>query len=738
MESARSGIVKIDKNEGFIAIFPNVAKAHPDWIAIYARVNKAFTSFGIDSLGLNLDDVDVFTFANERGQLDRGFHRHLVDKYTNVDTRDSQITHIRTLLKEELRIISSLEIVPAVPALSGLVAVEKLKPHMKDLWLAMQREGFGGRSSSEKIRSNFPLSPMGKFIFAIFVKIDSRHEISNAKELIEKYYPEIKQEIFTSLDTKLRGAAISSVWKISKKFGVESLRSTTKMFTLEQLPALLKKEVEVFDLLGPIGLVGDDNLRRLADKHRWTTIDPLSEGTIGNYIEAILTGAAHFNLPDTAGIEYLLRLEAEETQEGEDKKFFNRYIDSYRAVELSRFREGYKRVGYDSVSFSVLIDAVCTIGRFNGIFEPQEKFRANYVTRIDKASRRLRKMLKKQRMNREWIDREILKLKDEFDEIVAEKSFLHCKRDLDLCLFLAQLVVLRYLGFRQQCIKKCVIGRNITFKSKTSIAFYYDPGEIKNEVMIDQTLTKKGMEGIDEIPLLIGILQKYKSGVLDVLSKHYPEQYKVDMGDAFFGKSYTCEGKVLVKRFPAPSPGIGTRIERRKQESKGRRQVAKFFSDSANEFMDFKALRDFPYSFHPHFLRAVCCDWMKKDLNMTWDEISQAMGDTEATLKKDYYDEGKKVQNAGVGFARVSRDRLALKQEKNSVSLEIAGALGSSVSVLSDQLTNSGERERQALEQARQAESIAREAIMQRDFLLRRLNMTVSDLPDLASELAVA
>ncbi len=735
--------MRVDKKVGFSTIFPNVAKAHPELISIYAKVNKAFISFAINSLSKKLVDVDIFTFVDEKGRFNRDFQRHLVDIYRNIDTRKTHSSHIKRLIRNEIKLISSFETMPAVPALSALLSVDKLKPHMKDLWLAMPREGNGGRLSSERIRSEIPLSSMGRFIFEIVVKIDSKYKVTNAKELIEQYYPQIKKEIFTTLDREYRQAAISCVWKISKKFGVKSLKNATKMSPMDQLPPLLREQIEVFDKLGIIGLAGDDHLRTLANKHHWTKVDALSEETIGNYIDSILTGATHFNLPETAGIEDLLRLEPAEDKDGkeqggDEKRFFNRYIDRYRKFELSRSNEGYKRPGYDSVSFGLLIDAVCTIGRFNGIFDLQKKFRTAYVVTLDRASRKLRRLLKKQRMARKWIDTEILKMKEQFDEIVAKKSFLHCRRDLNLCLFLAQLAVLRYMGFRQQCIRRCVVGRNITFKSKKSIAFYYDPGEIKNEVMIDQTLTEAKVGGIDELPLLIEILQNYKAGVLDVLSTHYPEQYKVDMGDAFFGQSYTSEDKVLIKRFPASSSERGTRSERRRIEARGRRQVAKFFTDCASEFMDFKALRDFPYNFNPHFLRAVCCDWMKKDLNMTWEEVSQAMGDTETTLKKDYYDEGKRVQNASVGFERVSQDRIALKKEKNTVPPEVVEVLNSSVSALTTQLLSSEERERQARDRAERAESEAKEALMQRDFLLARLNMTLGDLPAFTGGLVVA
>jgi predicted transcriptional regulator len=85
--------------------------------------------------------------------------------------------------------------------------------------------------------------------------------------------------------------------------------------------------------------------------------------------------------------------------------------------------------------------------------------------------------------------------------------------------------------------------------------------------------------------------------------------------------------------------------------------------------MDFSDVRSTKLHFHPHFLRGVCCDWMKYDLKMDWEEIAQVLGDTEWTVRKDYIDEWQ-VKSATEAFARISKER----EEFQLRAIEVAKA----------------------------------------------------------------
>lgn len=688
--------MKEKNTDNFRRIFPHLAQAFPGRIAGFAKVSRVISDYAKEKLRKEITKLDVFSFIDERGVIGRDFLQYLAEYYPNELTRSSQLSLLKKLAGDELKLIAESETLESQPALSGLVAVDKLQPHMKELWLILPREG--GRGLSREARSNYAITDVGKLVFKAWVAVNARHQISSLSKLISDHCKEFKQEVRSTVKHGLRRRVIRASCDVARKIGITSFKTNAPALKPEQLPAKLRSRLEVFEERARKGLAAYDDLKPLAAKYQFKKVEPLSPLSVRRYRDAFLTGAAYLELDDELGIEDLLRLESKVV--GEDKRVvhFNKYVDRYRDAERAVVRDGYKTSHYDSVSFGIFVNAICVIARFNGIFHLQAEFRSNYKVRIDRATKKLRKSLKKTRMPRGWIDAEIRQLKVEFDEIVRKKTFLTNRKDLRLCLFLPQLVTLRYLGYRQQCLKKCLIGKNIKVGPNKSITFHYEPGEIKNEVLIHQTLSAEGVAGIKELVILIDVLTKYKSGVLDVISSKFPEPYEMQMGRSFFGFLAPSGNEGLIVKY-----SVGKEDDSLdawlKADKKGRSEVIKQFESAAYEFMDFDSLVDLPYDFNPHFLRAVCCDWMRKDLGLSWEEISKAMGDLEDTLKREYYEEDRRVQDAAPAFSRVSRERLAVQAaagENDSVSAGALPALQQAMAALTDQLKRTEERAERA------------------------------------------
>jgi hypothetical protein len=685
----------------FSYVFPNVAVDRPLLEKSFAKVHGFIRAFAINAIGCEIDQIDLFNLVDEKGNFNRDFNQYLCTYYSNESTRASQTSIIKTLAEAEFGLIRSKDVLPSKPALGGLVVPEKLLPHMKEIWLALPRPGGAhAHKNKEESRAALPLTNISKEAFKIILAVNERHDVQDAKELLQGHYNEIKLEVLTSIEHNLRTKVLQNISRTAQKLGLRTIRTYIPRLTLDQLPVKMGEELNNFIIRGPAGLAAFDDLRTLAVEFEYKTTKPLSATHVYHCRDTFLAGLAYMDLTPDMGVEDLLRLESRSIniKGREIIILFNPFIDHYRALEKAKEKPGFKQVDYDSSMFCHFLVALRATARFNGEFQLVSEFNKYYRVKPDKGSLKIRKHLKKKRMNPKWIDDEIIRLKDEFDQIVREKTFLTDKRDLKVCLFLAQLVVLRYLGFRQQCLRKCLIGKNIIFNSKSSVTFHYEPGEIKNDVMIDETLSSDLHDGLDEIMLLIDVLVKYKFQVLDTIRAKQQDEYKKKMGDAFFGKAVAPWGLglSLVESYPAGQKEDSLE-ERAKKDLFGSIKLGRCFIDMAYELMDFSHLKDFQFNFNPHFLRGVCCDWMRKVLHWTWEEITKALGDTEETLKREYYDEGKKVSDATDAFARSSRERKEARKDPRYGdigfdSMKVLNTLQESLKIMGNELKGAKEQ----------------------------------------------
>lgn len=417
-------------------VFPNLSEMRPKLLGNFAKVFKFARAYAKNSLKEELTKVTVFEFVDERENVNRELSQYASKFYRKESTRSSQVSVLKNLALAELEIIRSREKLRTEAALDYLVAVDKLSPHMKELWLLMPRQAKGYNIQDVEKRQHAPLNRTGRFIFKALLAVDERHNISTAQEIFTEHYQEIRQEIITSVPHKHRMVVFRNIFRVTKWLNVGTLKKGRPGLTVEQLPPTIAEQIKTFEKRAPFGLGAFDSLRKMAEKHHFTHLDPWKLCSIYGVISAFLTGAAYMELEDWMGIEDLLKLEP---SVGDPDENINPFIERYRVVELAREGLGYKRKNFDSVNFGRCLYAIGTIGRFNGIFTLQEKFRTQYKLRLDSDTKALRKSLKKKRMSRKWIDDWIWKTKPEFDEILSKRSFLTSAPDRRLCIFFVQL-----------------------------------------------------------------------------------------------------------------------------------------------------------------------------------------------------------------------------------------------------------------------------------------------------------
>jgi hypothetical protein len=583
----------------------------------------------------------------------KGLQQDLIDFaeifYQVKSTRQSQLCIVRRLIKS---ISTSSDIKRECPEEISFVE-DNLPDYMKSIWTLLPRKGGGGLANPKK-RLQLPLSSISISILKVLLAVNSEQEIDSLNDLLVNHHLSIIKKIKSTVLPKTRTQLYHALSKLTKLSGLK-LKRPRPSITLEQIPPKLREQIEIFKELAPKGLINIPYLSNEAAKWiKARQMQALDESTVRQYEKVLLYGFAYIEFQGDVGVEHLLQIR-EVTREVSGRTFLdihNPYVDQYREIERAR-SSAHKQTKFDSIQFMTFLDALKAVAKFSGYFELLAPFNKAYRTNSDQNTKKDRKKKKKTVMTRPWIKANIEDLKRRFDRIIRTQSFKYVLEDLEVCLFLPQLVTLRYLGFRQQCARNCERGTHIIFNADGSITFRWEEGEIKNEKAIDTTISLEDHGDIPELVLLLEVLSNYHSKVLIPLQEMDADCYRKDIGNSFFG--YLSANGTLT--------GFG-----RDDAS----TYARYFSQTAYKFLNFDSLLYKDVDFNPHFLRAVCCDWMRKDLKMRWADISKALGDTEQTLKGDYFEE-EKLWSATDPFAGVSKAMALEKKAKKAQENEKRG-----------------------------------------------------------------
>ena len=217
-----------------------------------------------------------------------------------------------------------------------------------------------------------------------------------------------------------------------------------------------------------------------------------------------------------------------------------------------------------------------------------------------------------------------------------EADHENSRKRMRLCLFYVNLVTLRYLGYRQQCIRNCVLGRHIKFIGKT-IYFHWDAGEVKNNNEIEGHLTK--VEDDELHGVLIEALFIYYKKVYPYIDEHSGDQ----LGKSFFVKL----GHNKFHPFSLKRANDFTEV----------------FIREGWEFIQFDDRLEFDKRrLNPHFFRGLTCDWLKEK-GASNKAIADYVGDTEKTVNQKYLRKDlprsnrKAIQEIKVALAPAANDK---------------------------------------------------------------------------------
>jgi hypothetical protein len=669
----------------------------------FEKVFGVLAEFARQKLGKEIYDLNFFgELVVAGGEVNPALISFVEKYYENDSTRVSQLNRLENLILAELGLSLSAATVTPELASVGLIDPAKIPAHLKGIWLALPR--VKGRSAeSDEEREKLPLTLVSSEVFKGMLSISDQYGVDDEMTLLGELKDVVASFIKNNIHHKLRRRAQECFLKVRRRYG---LKHQASGFTEADLPPQIRECLRVFRLRAPHGFLPYPELKAQMEKYKGRK--GLRDGALGGssikrYVEAFVYGISRLDLAEDTCLQDLLVLDSRPIEYKGivvGTVYFNRLIEPYAAAERARSKDDWKASNVDSIPYIHFLDALFSIARYNGEFNLPAEFRKRVEVRRDKRTLRDRQRKKKHRFPREWVDAEILRLKSEFDRAISKKTFVDDKRHLRICLFLPQLVVMRYLGYRQQCLRRCLIGRNIKFGKDGSVSFYYARDEIKNKVVIDQTFDADSCSEIPELLLMLDVLTSYYRVFLPTVRALSPDDWEERMGRMFF--AVPARGKTgLIQRAPVDEKSPSTQEA---EGDDGSRHFFYWFTEMAYGLMNFDGMVDFPHEFNPHLLRGHCCDWLRKDKGWSWEDVAKAMGDREETLKREYYEEDEREQSSSpyvkynnkLRAEREQRERIA-----NSVPLEALNKMQAALGNVSDQLSEERELRKRAEDEAR-------------------------------------
>jgi hypothetical protein len=442
---------------------------------------------------------------------------------------------------------------------------------------------------------------------------------------------------------------------------------------LEDFPEPLKSQVGRYREVALLGFGASDRLRQVAKAYEIKS-DPYRERSIDSAIKALGACLGHLTAEkgekiSRLGIEDLIKTRIVEIKDDADKmvdvRHLNDRVESFRRKEWAAVRPS-KRAEFDSHNFSNLRAAVIVIAAANGFEESIPNFRNGYKVQPDRATRKANKANKKKVFRRRAVDAEIARLKREVFKIIDEGSFKtgragkdhEAHRRITNILLLVQMAVLRYLGYRQQCLRACRVDEHVFFNPDRSIRFEFPKEVTKNKKHIRITLSPED-HGATHGELL-EILWKYYEDV-------YPYILRRDAG-------------VRGHLFVTVSPLTGKFRRYKHGEDFGMCFVG--WGNVHLRYENFPGAQEQNINLHPHFFRGLCVDWLIEDLGWTRDAVATFIGDEPETLKayinENMVHDATKLltqSNLAQGAESAARDRRRVEAEFRATKVEYEKAL---------------------------------------------------------------
>lgn len=636
---------KLDLSASFINLLSQRQRENPE-LRLENTLAKAMAPLKsyAQSLNIDVDGLTLFHICTNDGTLHPYLMKH-IDQLPITDLYKSQHrSRIRKIIRSILLVSEGDVEDPSI----HVMIEDQLPEHLRQVWPLLNRmkciipNGKAGQEGDEAYlmcRSTAPLSASGLSICAALLSVSNEFNISDIQDLLESHGHRIIDALHRSNSVAQWHKSEDDFYKFRRRIQ-EFLKYEVKPRTrvsLEKdtLPEPLRTQVQVYEERGRHGFKSDPKVRILARTRYHLELGQHSVVTIRNYLEALYIGLGHIPRElygESLDVRDLLKLEARQIEvEGMTvTELYNPLVEFYRKRELARYSE-VKEEGFDSSTFQMFVCAITAIAAFNGYLHLRKLFLKEYQITLDVTSKERRKQYKKQVFDRPWLERQIQRLRLKFQSITADGDFTAdtggtLNRDrrynLNLCLFYITLVTLRYLGVRQQCVRDCLLDKNISFDKNGSITFQWTDEEIKNGQGICHRLSLK--EHAETHALLIEALWLYNKKIYPYLSGssgnnqplHVREERRRLVKRQFFLK---CKKSGLCAPFTSES------------------DFGSWFEKKSKVYLDFEGrLEGKVKTFNPHFLRGLYGDWLRFDLYFSSSQTALLAGDTEQTFESEY------------------------------------------------------------------------------------------------------
>lgn len=647
----------------------NLTRSFPDlvgaevakhkWLAgEYAKVRRVLKGYAA-SRELSLSNLTLLLVCDDR---DSGEICQPLSAFIDGLPQPVRYKHeVRSRLRRILRALSShASREPAVPVC--LAAYDCFPEFIRPILPHLPRQGNPGVTPER--RMELPLTEQGQLLLTVLLLVAERNCCANLEALLvgsrHLIYRAIKQEVPPRKWSSVR----VSMRTMLRRLGYRTSNSQiiARSIPNASWPLTLREEFSRLVELAPLGIDHDLVLAECAAKNHIKVV-PLMPSTLNRYEKAIAAGLfiilpAATGEPTDIGVMDLLRLEPVVLDDalGKSTRLVNPLVEKLRE-DRSRRTTKSKRVGYDDVLFKHFLSAIKTLAAYNGYFAPLVQFKKAYKSNPDTRKIHERKRIIRETFDLQWIDSEIGRMLPEFRRIIRHRSYVmhrtfpfqRGQKNMRFCLFFVLLVMLRYMGHRQQQIRRCEIGRNVVFSGDGSIHFNWKAKEIKNKNELDQFLDR---------------------------DNHLTHRFLIDVLRAYYFKMY----RPYISKNPAITPDGRDLMENqlfvyvtaegsfRRFDPDDNRRLSRRFSSWSCEFMDFNGRANtLEKGLNTHYFRGIAADWMVDDLGVTIAKVAAFIGDTEQTLKRHYLREDPKMIAAPA--LEEANNNLKSKERKHSMAL---------------------------------------------------------------------
>lgn len=633
----------LDLSRPFIKLIADAQTNDPasNVASALTKVTAPLKSYAV-SLGLTIEELSLLHVC-----ADKETHPDLEQHIGNLQLTDAYKGQHRSRLKSLIMALLCPEATAGGPASNILPLEEQLPEPLATVWTMLPRPSRIASAYARQVepevysceRVAMGLSARGVGVALAILQVWKDHAVSSSEELFEQYAVQVVDTIRRSNPPSKWDVHISAFYYVRQRYR-ETAKYEVKdeppvMLTIDQLPQPLRSQVLAYKERALFGFKEHGHIKVRARTRYDLDLSGQEETSVLSNVDILCLGIGY--LPremygESLDVRDFLRLVDREVEVDEIiiKELYNPQVDYYRQLEQAKHSDR-KESGFDSGSFHKFIWALAAVAAYNGYLELRRLFLKEYTVVLDKDSKERHKQTKKETFDRPWLDGQIQQLRARFKRIAAEGTFKNEKGgtlsrkgrfDLNLCLFYVIIVALRYMGVRQQCVRDCLIGKNMFFVAPMRVTFLWTDKETKNAQGL---LHRFNMEQHAEVQeTLIEAVNVYYRNIYPYLSgeartdqpQNIREARRQAVANQFFLK---CNPQGIC----VPFTGVT--------------DFGVWFKRRTLNYIDFGSrLARKGLWLNPHFLRAVFGDWCRFELGFSGEQTAQLAGDTEKTFEAEY------------------------------------------------------------------------------------------------------